>query len=354
MSRQYSMRIDASSPLPRLGAPARRVTKDRVVRPFDWGLDWIPRERPSAGRAPADAIARLGVAGDGGHRRVLHAAADDRLHADARDADGDLLTFPSALDDAAPREQHGLLPVFSDARDRRERASATASRATRAAVLVLPQWNSDAGRPRRSVQAAGVERHERAAPEPAVSRPAHAARAAPRRLHRQRERRADACRSAGRRCSTRGARSRGWRQQGYERIGILGTSLGSCLALLTAAHEPLIRARGAQPHLAVFRRRRVARPVDAARARRARTATSSSTCCDAVEADQPALVSRSAARPADAARLRALRPDLSRRSVGGSRAASSATAACRTRSPCCAAATTAPGRRRSSSSTAGC
>src|SRR5437763_11149439 len=29
---------------------------------------------------------------------------------------------------------------------------------------------------------------------------------------------------------------------GYERIGILGTSLGSCLALLTAAHEPLIRA----------------------------------------------------------------------------------------------------------------
>ena len=29
--------------------------------------------------------------------------------------------------------------------------------------------------------------------------------------------------------------------QGYERIGILGTSLGSCLALLTTAHEPLIR-----------------------------------------------------------------------------------------------------------------
>ena len=31
--------------------------------------------------------------------------------------------------------------------------------------------------------------------------------------------------------------------QGYERIGILGTSLGSCLSLLTAAHEPLIRAQ---------------------------------------------------------------------------------------------------------------
>ena len=30
--------------------------------------------------------------------------------------------------------------------------------------------------------------------------------------------------------------------QGYDRIGILGTSLGSCLALLTTAHEPLIQA----------------------------------------------------------------------------------------------------------------
>src|SRR5678810_13162 len=30
--------------------------------------------------------------------------------------------------------------------------------------------------------------------------------------------------------------------QGYERIGILGSSLGSCLSLLTTAHEPLIRA----------------------------------------------------------------------------------------------------------------
>lgn len=30
--------------------------------------------------------------------------------------------------------------------------------------------------------------------------------------------------------------------EGYERVGILGSSLGSCLALLTTAHEPLIGA----------------------------------------------------------------------------------------------------------------
>ena len=41
----------------------------------------------------------------------------------------------------------------------------------------------------------------------------------------------------------RGARSPGWPLQGYERIGILGTSLGSCLAMLTTAHEPRIRAQ---------------------------------------------------------------------------------------------------------------
>jgi dienelactone hydrolase len=31
--------------------------------------------------------------------------------------------------------------------------------------------------------------------------------------------------------------------QGFERIGILGTSLGSCLVMLTTAHEPRIRAQ---------------------------------------------------------------------------------------------------------------
>src|SRR5690606_20997295 len=32
-------------------------------------------------------------------------------------------------------------------------------------------------------------------------------------------------------------------QQGFERIGILGTSLGSCLSMLTTAHEPRIHAQ---------------------------------------------------------------------------------------------------------------
>jgi hypothetical protein len=39
--------------------------------------------------------------------------------------------------------------------------------------------------------------------------------------------------------------------QGFERIGILGTSLGSCLAMLTSAHEPRIRAQ-ALNHVSPF------------------------------------------------------------------------------------------------------
>jgi dipeptidyl aminopeptidase/acylaminoacyl peptidase len=31
-------------------------------------------------------------------------------------------------------------------------------------------------------------------------------------------------------------------REGYDSIGILGTSLGSCLSMLTAAHEPLLKA----------------------------------------------------------------------------------------------------------------
>jgi hypothetical protein len=38
-------------------------------------------------------------------------------------------------------------------------------------------------------------------------------------------------------------RAVGWlAREGYESIGILGTSLGSCLSMLAAAHEPLIKA----------------------------------------------------------------------------------------------------------------
>ena len=64
-------------------------------------------------------------------------------------------------------------------------------------------------------------------------------------------------------------------RQGYERIGILGTSLGSCLALLTTAHEPLIRAE-ALNHISPYFADVVWRGLSTQHVRQGSTAASSS------------------------------------------------------------------------------
>src|SRR6185369_16825558 len=71
------------------------VTKDRVVRPFEWGLDWIPDHHESDA-VPADAIAGYvsGVMADTDAFFTPPPTSDYTL---TPAADGDLLTFPSAL-----------------------------------------------------------------------------------------------------------------------------------------------------------------------------------------------------------------------------------------------------------------
>ncbi len=102
---------------------------------------------------------------------------------------------------AARREQHRLRAAVSAARSR--------DRDRRAAVLVLPQWNSDAGGHVGLCEAARDERHDGAPSQPALSRSAHAAgaRIAPTTSSAPMSR--ERCRCAGRRCSMRGARSPG-------------------------------------------------------------------------------------------------------------------------------------------------
>src|SRR5207247_3229297 len=72
---------------------------------------------------------------------------------------------------------------------------------------------------------------------------------------------------------------------------------------------------GAQSHLAVLRRRRLAWRVDGPRAAGAGRPHRSRSAAGAVVADQPAAVSGSPGRTPDAARLRALRPDVPGRLV---------------------------------------
>jgi hypothetical protein len=110
------------------------------------------------------------------------------------------------------------------------------------AVVVLPQWNSDAEGHvglSRLLARFGVSALR-------LSLPYHDARMPPELT------RADYIVSANiartvqvcRQAVMDARRAVAWLAlQGYERIGILGTSLGSCLALLTSAHEPRIRAQ---------------------------------------------------------------------------------------------------------------
>ena len=151
-------------------------------------------------------------------------------------------------------------------------------RGRRRAVLVLPQWNSDAeGHVGlcRLLNRFGIIG---AAPEPAVPRRAHAARAhaapttssAPTSDGRRR--------SAARRCSTRGGRSpgctRGLRVDRHPRHQPRLVPVDADDGARAAGQR-----RRAQPHLAVLRRRRLGRPVDDARARDARRQRRRSTSC---------------------------------------------------------------------------
>src|SRR5713101_3409601 len=82
------------------------VTKDRVVRPFDWGLDWIPDNGHRPDAPPADVI------GDYVSRVMTDTDAfftppPTTAYTLQPAADGELLTFPSAL--ATPHESNNTV-----------------------------------------------------------------------------------------------------------------------------------------------------------------------------------------------------------------------------------------------------
>ena len=203
------------------------VTTDRVVRPFDWGLEWLPQNGHHAGGPPAEAMDGWvsGVMADTDAFFTPPPTTDYTLTATA---DGDLLTFPSAL--VTPHDANNTVRCrYFPAKD------------AKAAVLVMPQWNSDAGGHVglcKLLAWNGMSALRR-------SLPYHDQRMPPE-LHRADyivsaniARTVQVCRQA----VLDARRAIAWlAMQGYERIGILGTSLGSCLALLTTAHEPLIKA----------------------------------------------------------------------------------------------------------------
>jgi dienelactone hydrolase len=268
---------------------------ERVVRPFDWGLDWISGDwdlaegrdlspalpggtdtSPALPRGTDVSRAFAGVTGSSSTLRggrdfspavhdpgpppldVVRTWVDSIMRdtdafftpaptseymltptspATAAPGEAGILTFPSAL--VTPHPENNVVHArFFPAKDKRR------------AVVVMPQWNSDAGGHiglSRLLSRLGITTLR-------LSKPYHDRRMPPE------LRRADYIVSSNvartlqvcRQAVLDARRALWWlRDQGYQHLGLVGTSLGSCLAMLTAAHEPLVRVQ-ALNHVSPF------------------------------------------------------------------------------------------------------
>ncbi len=223
------------------------VSRDeRVVRPFDWGIDWMPATHaPVNGDDPRAAIRTWvdEVMGDTDAFFTPAPTTDYTLvpASDARRAGGEAgtLMFPSGY--ATPhRENNTVYARYFPANPIRKPRGGKSP--ARRAVVVLAQWNSDAEGHIglcKLLSKLGIASLR-------ISLPYHDHRMPPELT------RADYIVSANvvrtlqvcRQAVMDVRRALWWLHgQGYERLGLLGTSLGSCLAMLTGAHEPLVRAQ---------------------------------------------------------------------------------------------------------------
>lgn len=209
---------------------ARRDT-NRVVRPFEWGLEWMEGVR--ADGDPKSAVLDW-------TRRALESSAEFYSYCTPADFDlqGSHLTFTSPLRSPYPENNTVHAEYFP------------AAKARGRAVLVLPQWNADeAGHQGlcRLINKFGISAvrmsmayHDRRMPPELSRADYHVSSNVGRTIHASRQSVVDA-----RSCLD-------WLQaQGYERLGILGTSLGSCIAFITAAHDKRVRA-GVFNHVSMY------------------------------------------------------------------------------------------------------
>jgi len=205
------------------------ATRDtnRVVRPFEWGTSFIA-PHANDGDDPRRLLAEYS-------QNAL--AASDEFYAlppvtDYR-LDGEGLTWTSSIHTPTPENN------TAHARFYRESTLTGKANDTRRAVVVLPEWNAQ---PHGHVQLChiltrfGIAALLMTVPYHGPRRPPELERAdhlvssnIGRTLQSMRQAVLD----------TRAA-IRWLHQQGYERIGIMGTSIGSCIGFLALVHEPLV------------------------------------------------------------------------------------------------------------------
>jgi dienelactone hydrolase len=218
------------------------ATKDRLVRPFEWGADWVAPEAQPDG--PGVAIDRwvdevmLDTASFFHTPPTSDYEFNAALPEAQRKGEAGTLRFPSAFVTPHPENNTVVARWFPSAGD----TTLVRRQGRGRAVVVLPQWNSDAEGHiglSRLLARFGISALRLSLPYHDLRMPPELTRA-DYIVSSNIARTVQVCRQAV--LDTR--RAVGWLDSlGFERIGILGTSLGSCLAMLTSAHEPLIKAQ---------------------------------------------------------------------------------------------------------------
>ncbi|HEV8525845.1 MAG TPA: abhydrolase domain-containing 18 [Terriglobales bacterium] len=198
---------------------------NRVVRPFEWGIEWARRWPLVDGTPSADGCqAWL----DELNRRIV--ARSDGFFAYQTPTDflleGNRLRFTSAVSTPYPENNIATARWFPVRGNR--------------AVVVLPQWNSDAEshvRLCRIFQVLGIAALRLSLPYHDVRMPAELERA-------DYAVSSNLCRTidAGRLAVADARSCLDWLEdRGYSRLGIVGTSLGSCYAFITSAHDDRLK-----------------------------------------------------------------------------------------------------------------
>jgi hypothetical protein len=193
---------------------------NRVVRPLEWGGDWLGL---AGGDSPLDGLRRYAAAAVAGSDSFFsyERPRDFRL-------EGSHLTFTSPVETRYPENNTVHAEYFPSARSRGR------------AVLVLPQWNADAHSLVglcRLLNRFGLAALRMSLAYHGPRKPAETQRA-DYHVSSNLGRTID----AGRQSVIDARACLDWLEgQGYTRLGILGISLGSCMAFIAAMHDARVR-----------------------------------------------------------------------------------------------------------------
>ncbi len=196
---------------------------NRIVRPFEWGLPFVADH--VNGDDPRDVLRQHS-------QQAMQTSEEFYALPDINDFElrGDRLTWTSAIQTPAPENNIVRARYFPSQKKRR---------GPRAAVLVLPQWNAQ---PDSHIEACrifnflGIGALRLTLPYHEDRRPGDLERAD----HLVSSNIGRSIQSMRQAVLDTRAAVRWLCNEGYERIGILGTSIGSCISFLAFSHDPLI------------------------------------------------------------------------------------------------------------------